>query len=158
MSEKKWFKIGEAAHHVGVTTKELRYWETVIPEIKPRRSKGNLRYYHLDELPRLVRIRGWLREGLTVADCRTLLEQGALTPPPDLAPAASPIAFLPTPDAFGAEPALEPLRQALLALRDRLAAPPPETPAPPAAAPAPKPRKRKPLPPPSGTPLLLEDI
>ena len=46
MSDKKWFKIGEAAHMVGVGPKDLRYWEDVIPDIKPRRSKGNLRYYH----------------------------------------------------------------------------------------------------------------
>jgi DNA-binding transcriptional MerR regulator len=77
--ERIWFKIGEAAQRVGVTPKDLRYWERVIPEIKPRRSKGNLRYYHLDELPRLTRIHTWLLEGLTVADCRQLMLTGHLT-------------------------------------------------------------------------------
>lgn len=75
---RKWFKIGEAAKHIGVGPKELRYWETQIPEIKPRRSKGNLRYYHVDELPRLNRIHGWISEGLTVSDCRELLLTGHL--------------------------------------------------------------------------------
>lgn len=75
---RKWFKIGEAAKLIGVGPKELRYWETQIPEIKPRRSKGNLRYYHLDELPRLHRIHGWISEGLTVSDCRELLITGHL--------------------------------------------------------------------------------
>ena len=73
MSDKKWFKIGEAAQLVGVGPKDLRYWEDVIADIKPRRSKGNLRYYHVDELPRLKRIKAWLGEGLTVADCAELL-------------------------------------------------------------------------------------
>ncbi len=82
--ERLWFKIGEAASMVGVTPKELRYWEQVIPELRPRRSKGNLRYYHADELPRLKQIRGWLAEGLTVADCRQLLLHGHLTPSLDL--------------------------------------------------------------------------
>ena len=76
--ERLWMKIGEAARRVGVKPKELRYWEQVIPEIQARRSKGNLRYYHVDELERLGRIRDWLREGLTVADCRELLLTGQL--------------------------------------------------------------------------------
>jgi len=76
MTDKIWFKIGETAALVGATPKELRYWERVIPELKPRRSKGNLRYYHLDELAKLQRIRQWLTEGFTVADCRTLLQGG----------------------------------------------------------------------------------
>jgi DNA-binding transcriptional MerR regulator len=75
---RKWFKIGEAAKIIGVGPKELRYWETQIPEIKPRRSKGNLRYYHVDELPRLHRIHAWITEGLTVSDCRELLITGHL--------------------------------------------------------------------------------
>ncbi len=33
----------------------------------------------MDELDRLARIRDWLREGLTVADCRELLLTGQLT-------------------------------------------------------------------------------
>ena len=51
MSERLWFKIGETAARIGATPKELRYWEKVIPELRPRRSKGNLRYYHVDEFP-----------------------------------------------------------------------------------------------------------
>jgi DNA-binding transcriptional MerR regulator len=76
--ERLWLKIGEAAGRLGVKPKELRYWERLIPEIQPRRSIGNLRYYHIDELERLLKIRNWLREGLTVADCRELLLTGQL--------------------------------------------------------------------------------
>jgi len=76
--ERLWLKIGEAALRVGVKPKELRYWERVIPEIQARRSKGNLRYYHVDELDRLRKIHAWLQEGLTVADCRELLLTGQL--------------------------------------------------------------------------------
>lgn len=81
MTERLWFKIGEAAERIGATPKELRYWERVIPELRPRRSKGNLRYYHLDEFPRLQKIQAWLSEGLTVADCRQLLLTGHLARP-----------------------------------------------------------------------------
>lgn len=76
--ERLWMKIGETAQRLGVKPKVLRYWEKVIPEIQARRSKGNLRYYHVDELDRLVKIRNWLEEGLTVADCRELLLTGQL--------------------------------------------------------------------------------
>ncbi len=88
MIERVWFKIGEAAQRVGATPKELRYWEKVIPELQPRRSKGNLRYYHQEEIARLQRIRQWLAEGCTVADCRLRLQglpisaaQGETEPP-----------------------------------------------------------------------------
>ena len=76
--ERIWLKIGETARRLGVKPKVLRYWELVIPEIQARRSKGNLRYYHVDELDRLAKIRNWLEEGLTVADCRELLLTGQL--------------------------------------------------------------------------------
>jgi len=80
VTERVWFKIGETAACVGATPKELRYWEKVIPELQPRRSRGNLRYYHQEEIARLRRIRQWLAEGCTVADCRMRL-QGLATPP-----------------------------------------------------------------------------
>ena len=76
--ERLWLKIGETALRLGVNPKELRYWESLIPEIQPRRSRGNLRYYHVDELERLLQIRNWLREGLTVSDCRELMLTGQL--------------------------------------------------------------------------------
>ena len=82
--ERLWFKIGEASALVGASPKELRYWEDRIPEIRPRRSQGKLRYYHRDDLPRLLQIKAWLAEGLTVADCRQLMLHGHLTPRLDL--------------------------------------------------------------------------
>jgi DNA-binding transcriptional MerR regulator len=93
--ERVWMKIGEAARRIGVSPKDLRYWESIIPEIQPRRSRGNLRYYHVDELERLQRIHGWLQEGLTVSDCRELLLTGQLARGLDLgldaeAPTAAP--------------------------------------------------------------------
>jgi len=131
VSDRKWFKIGEAAQHVGVSPKELRYWEDVIPEIKARRSKGNLRYYHADELPRLKRIKGWLSEGLTVADCRELLLHGHLAQRLDLglepeeAPVAMPQKPKPTiPRLLRASSDLQPAIRALRSLLDRLSAPP----------------------------------
>ncbi len=164
MTAKVWLKIGEAASLLGVSPKELRYWESVIPEIRPRRSKGNLRYYHREELPRLAHIRDWLGEGLTVADCQQLLLTGQLRRGLGLdlqAPA-------PEPEAKGriAPPSLEQARRALAELLERLNARPGPLPrkrrrreqpagveAPPVPEPPPDPRpprpRRKPQPEPS---------
>ncbi|HWQ08203.1 MAG TPA: helix-turn-helix domain-containing protein [Holophaga sp.] len=129
MSERLWFKIGETAARIGATPKELRYWEKVIPELRPRRSKGNLRYYHVDELPRLQKIRGWLSEGLTVADCRQLLLHGQLTRPLlELEPEESAEVMEPKPHRRVAPKErhadLEPVIKALKALAGRLSRPP----------------------------------
>jgi DNA-binding transcriptional MerR regulator len=124
--EKLWFKIGEMAAQLGVSPKELRYWESLLPEIKPRRSTGNLRYYHREQFTKLERLRDWIRSGLTVADCRQLLKTGALAVPLDLglsdeelapAPKAKPT-VTPT-----APKDLQKILKALRSLRDRLAKP-----------------------------------
>ncbi len=124
---KLWFKIGEMAAQLGVSPKELRYWETLIPEIKPRRSTGNLRYYHREQFAKLERLRDWIRSGLTVADCRQLLKTGALAVPldlglsdADLAPAPPKPQKAPTPSA---PKDLQKILKALRTLRDRLAKP-----------------------------------
>lgn len=131
MSEKKWFKIGEAAAMIGVGPKDLRYWEDVIPDIRPRRSKGNLRYYHLDELPRLRRIKAWLAEGLTVADCKELLAHGHLVQRLDLgleaeelpaAPAQKPKPTIPR--LLRTSSDLQPILKSVRALYERLCAEP----------------------------------
>lgn len=73
MQERIWFKIGEAAQRAGVSPKELRYWEKLIPELRPKRSIGNQRHYHKDDLPKLCLIAFWVKSGLPVADCRELV-------------------------------------------------------------------------------------
>ncbi|MDR2560547.1 MAG: MerR family transcriptional regulator [Holophagales bacterium] len=73
MQERIWFKIGEAAQRAGVSPKELRYWEKMIPELRPKRSIGNQRHYHRDDLPKLSLIAFWVKSGLPVADCRELV-------------------------------------------------------------------------------------
>ena len=136
MSERLWFKIGEAAERIGATPKELRYWERVIPELSPRRSKGNLRYYHVDEIPRLQKIQAWLAEGLTVADCRQLLLTGQLArplldlgleePAQQAPPALRRRPASAKPEAQRHHPDLKPVVQALKALVKRLSMPPAE--------------------------------
>jgi DNA-binding transcriptional MerR regulator len=77
MQERVWFKIGEAAKRAGVSAKDIRYWEKIIPELRPRRSVGNQRHYHKDDLPKLGLIAFWVKSGLPVADCRELVATAA---------------------------------------------------------------------------------
>lgn len=134
MTGRLWMKIGEAAQRIGVTPKDLRYWESVIPELRPRRSRGNLRYYHIDELPRLERVREWLNEGLTVADCRQLFTTGSITrslglgleePEPMPAPSNPPVSTPPKKrkQPRHTSPDLKPVVEALRALLKRLSNP-----------------------------------
>mgnify|MGYP001255507578 CR=1 FL=1 len=128
MTERLWFKIGDAARLVGVSPKELRYWERVIPEIRPRRSQGNLRYYHAEEIPRLERIHAWLQEGLTVADCRELLRTGQLARGLDLGLEPEELPRLAAPPARRSDAlpvaVLKPVLKALRGLALRLSKPP----------------------------------
>jgi DNA-binding transcriptional MerR regulator len=150
---KRWFKIGEAAERLGISPKDLRYWESVIPEIRPRRSKGNLRYYHADELPRLARIRDWVREGLGAADCRGLLLTGQAAPALDLGLSAedlapAPKARRPAPGvkvAADLQPAIQALRELLARLGEGPRPAPPSGEGAPPAKPAPR-RVPKPKP------------
>lgn len=122
--EKLWFKIGEAAAHLGVSPKELRYWESLLPEIKPRRSTGNLRYYHREQFPRLERLRDWIRSGLTVADCRQLLQTGVQVVPLDLGLSLEDLApAVPKPPRTAPPKDLQKALKALRSLKDRLARP-----------------------------------
>lgn len=47
---KSYYKIKEASEIIGVPQSTLRFWEKEFPEIKPRRSGGNQRYYHPSDL------------------------------------------------------------------------------------------------------------
>lgn len=48
--DKKFYKIRDVAILLGVSTSTLRYWEMEFPEIMPRRSRTNQRYYRPDDI------------------------------------------------------------------------------------------------------------
>lgn len=53
--DKKYYKIRDVAEILNVNTSTLRYWEEEFPEVKPRRSGSNQRYYRPDDIA-LLRI------------------------------------------------------------------------------------------------------
>lgn len=133
-AERLWLKIGDTAQFLGISPKDLRYWERVIPEIRARRSQGNLRYYHKDDLPRLEQILHWVNQGISVVDCRALLLHGQVARQMELGLDLTDDTgeSSETPEAPPPEPATCPLRvsnpsaliMALRALYARLSKPP----------------------------------
>lgn len=53
--DKHYYKIRDVAEMLNVPTSTLRYWESEFPEIKPKRSLSNQRYYRPDDI-RMIRI------------------------------------------------------------------------------------------------------
>ncbi len=47
---KKYYKIGDVAELLDVSQTTLRYWESEFPEIEPRRSSSNRRYYTPEDI------------------------------------------------------------------------------------------------------------
>lgn len=61
---KRYYKIGDVAELLDVSQATLRYWESEFPEIEPRRSATNRRYYTPEDIELLrtiyylVKVRG----------------------------------------------------------------------------------------------------
>lgn len=48
--DKRYYKIRDVAALLDVAPSTLRYWESEFPEIEPRRSKSNQRYYRPEDI------------------------------------------------------------------------------------------------------------
>lgn len=55
MSEKL-YKIGQAAALLNLNTSVLRFWETVFPQLAPRRTDSGQRFYTEEDMALLRRI------------------------------------------------------------------------------------------------------
>jgi len=67
-------RIGELAEAVGLTTKTIRYYESIglIPE--PGRNSSGYRHYHADAIERLQFIQQAQASGMTLAEIGSILE------------------------------------------------------------------------------------
>jgi DNA-binding transcriptional MerR regulator len=67
LSEKQFFKIGEAAELIGVKAHVLRYWESEFPGLKPLKTRGAHRMYRRADVELACLIRRLLhQEGYTI--------------------------------------------------------------------------------------------
>ena len=72
---KRYFTIGEVSDLCAVKPHVLRYWEQEFPHhLKPRKRRGNRRYYQRQDIILIRQIRSLLREhGLTISGARQRL-------------------------------------------------------------------------------------
>ena len=109
--------ISEAADEIGVPAHVLRFWETRFSMLQPLKRAGGRRYYRPVDMSLLRRIKALLHDdGMTIRGAQLALAgKGVAAKEP--APAPTP---MPLPAAAATRPA--PDRQALIAIRNRLAA------------------------------------
>src|SRR6516225_3231398 len=85
---KRYFTIGEVSELCGVKPHVLRYWEQEFPQLKPVKRRGNRRYYQIDDVLMVRRIRSLLyEEGFTIGGARQRLRE---EPRSDAAPPLRP--------------------------------------------------------------------
>lgn len=74
MGEKLYYSIGEVAKMLGVNTSLLRFWETEIPSIRPRKSQKGTRCYTVEDIALLRQIYHLTRDcGYTLEGAREQL-------------------------------------------------------------------------------------
>jgi DNA-binding transcriptional MerR regulator len=114
--------IGEAAEALGVPQHVLRFWETRFSQLQPLKRGGGRRYYRPADMALLETIRAMLHDqGLTIRGAQQALTELKSAPAAPAPPRKDPpVAAAPAPSVE--PPALSPAaRQALLAIRNRLA-------------------------------------
>ena len=74
---KRYFTIGEVSDLCGVKSHVLRYWEQEFSQLRPKKRRGNRRYYQHHEVLLIRRIRELLYDqGFTIHGARARLSQG----------------------------------------------------------------------------------
>ena len=72
---KMFYKINEVAEIVGVSPSTLRFWENEFPDITPKRSNTNLRYYTPTDIEKIRLIHYLLKEkGLKIEAAKEQLK------------------------------------------------------------------------------------
>jgi DNA-binding transcriptional MerR regulator len=87
--KKKYYRIGEVSKLAGVEAHIIRYWESVFPSIKPRRSSRQ-RLYRAKDVDTILYIKKLLyEEGYTIAGAKKRLsgKAGRTETQPDRKPA-----------------------------------------------------------------------
>ena len=75
LPEKKYFKIGEVAHLVGVEPHVLRYWQTQFTQVRPHKSRSGHRLYRRKDVETLLAIKELLHvQRFTIAGARKALQ------------------------------------------------------------------------------------
>ena len=80
LPDKKYFSIGEVASLCNVKPHVLRYWETEFPQLSPSKRRGNRRYYQVNDVMLVSKIKFLLYEkGFTIYGAKLSLKENPLT-------------------------------------------------------------------------------
>jgi DNA-binding transcriptional MerR regulator len=108
--------ISEAAEEIGVPAHVLRFWETRFSMLQPLKRAGGRRYYRPVDMSLLRQIKALLHDdGMTIRGAQLALAGKGVAAKEPAPPAPAPL-----PAAMATRPG--PDRQALIAIRNRLAA------------------------------------
>ena len=77
MSVGQGLSIGELSEATGIKTVTLRAWERRHGLLRPRRSDGGHRLYRPEDVQRVMAIRGWLEQGVSIGRVQPLLARSA---------------------------------------------------------------------------------
>ncbi len=80
LPNKRYFRIQEVSELCQVKDHTLRYWEKNIPELKPRRRRGNHRRYQREDIHLIRKIKALTEEGYTLEGVREKLQDRSPTP------------------------------------------------------------------------------
>ena len=76
LPDKKYFSIGEVASLCNVKPHVLRYWETEFPQLSPSKRRGNRRYYQVNDVMLVSKIKFLLYEkGFTIYGAKLSLKE-----------------------------------------------------------------------------------
>ena len=76
LPNKKYFSIGEVASLCNVKPHVLRYWETEFPQLQPGKRRGNRRYYQVNDVLLVRKIKFLLYEkGFTIYGAKLSLKE-----------------------------------------------------------------------------------
>jgi len=115
--------ISEAAAELGLEPHVLRFWERKFSQISPVKRGGGRRYYRVEDIELLRRIRSLLyNDGYTIKGVQRLLDSESDQPTPrvEIAHLAVPPAAVDTSGRQELEDTLGDLRRALALLREAL--------------------------------------
>lgn len=74
--ERKYYSPEQVANMYGIYTSALRYWETVFPQLNPKRNRNNIRRYTKADIEVIDRIYNLLKvEGYTIKGALRKMEE-----------------------------------------------------------------------------------
>ncbi len=77
--QERYYRIGEVAKLLGVSTSKLRFWESEFPELKPKKTRAGQRLYTEKDVEMIRKIQHELKiTGMTIKGLRKKMRAGEM--------------------------------------------------------------------------------